>query len=204
MQYVRIGQLLNSSSQMSELLFLQVLLIIVMNVLIFLTTTLTRCTFNCASRGETSSCAFKSNYIKHALYSRHLFFKYEVSVWKPARCRIPMWTNRTDIRSQCCCWTHLLMFAGNMYRTGADNVNAILEGAHSLCIFRSVAFIRCNGVGGGEVALGRGALKLWMKNHSVADEGDADYSSLLFLRSHFSAEGFHTRGMRTVLLRSVK
>ena len=63
MQYVRIGQLLNSSSQMSELLFLQVLLIIVMNVLIFLTTTLTRCTFNCASRGETSSCAFKSNYI---------------------------------------------------------------------------------------------------------------------------------------------
>ncbi len=74
-----------------------------------------------------------------------------------------------DIRSQCLHWTHLLMFAGNMYRTDADNVNAILEGAHSLCIFRSVAFIRCNGEG----------VQLWMKNHSVDDEDDADYSSLL-------------------------
>lgn len=41
-----------------------------------------------------------------------------------------------------------------------------------------------------------------MKNHSVDDEDDADYSSLLL--NHFSAEGFYTTGMRTAFLPSVK
>lgn len=41
----------------------------------------------------------------------------------------------------------ILMFSGNMNGVDVDKVNAILEGAHSLCIFRSVAFIRCNGGG---------------------------------------------------------
>lgn len=66
---------------------------------------------------------------------------YLCETWSP----IPMWTNRNDIRSHC--KTHLLMFSGHMYGTGEENVSATVTGAHSLCIFRSVAFIRCKGVG---------------------------------------------------------
>lgn len=91
---------------------------------------------------------------------------------KPGQCCIPVCTERIDIRSQCWHWTHLLMFAGSMYGPDVDNVNGVHEGTHSLYIFRSVAFIRCNGGWGGYV-------KLWMEKHSVDDGDDADYSSLL-------------------------
>lgn len=82
-------------------------------------------------------------------------------IWR-TRPRVPAGTHAVDavltrwddIRSHC--QAHLSTFffffcllfsllSANLCRTDADNVHATAEGAHSLCIFRSVAFIRCKG-----------------------------------------------------------
>lgn len=95
-----------------------------------------------------------------------------------------MWMNRNSIRSRCWRWTHLMMFAGNMYRTDTDRVNATHEGAHSLCIFRSVAFIRCNG---GWVVNYEWRTTLWtMRMMQIIHP--------CFLRSHFSQRDFTPEG----------
>lgn len=95
---------------------------------------------------------------------------------------------RTETNEISCRWTNTEVSWRRVQGGRGTKVNTILEGAHSLCIFRSVAFIRCNG----------GGVKLWMRNHSVDDEDDADYSSPFPWKTLCPAEGFHTRGMRTL------
>lgn len=70
--------------------------------------------------------------------------KFVLSVWnlkshshvdKQERHKIPLLDSFIDV------------FLYVRYRTEVENVSATVTGAHSLCIFRSVAFIRCKGVG---------------------------------------------------------
>lgn len=77
-------------------------------------------------------------------------------------------------------------------RGNGNNPDAIVVETHSFCVFGSVAFIKCNGV----AVNYEWRTTLWAKRMMQIIHP-------CFLRCHFSAEGFHAKGMRTVLLSSV-